>query len=158
VRDDTGGTKLVCLPLEAKVVPTPEAECVAFIDITDQVIESISLALQSKGDPWRAIRVMASAEQIMDLYASHRFISFLPLQRQLQATLHSVWRMTRRRFIRAALRAPDHEYELYQRDFKSGIFDGEDALEDWHAVERHLDEGRALFDDLHRRGKLKIVG
>jgi hypothetical protein len=158
VRDDTGANVLVCLPLEEKVAPTPEAEHVAFIDLTGQVIESISLALENKFDPWRAITVMAGAERLMDLYASHGFTSLLPLQRQLQATLHTAWRMARRRFVRAALRAPAQEYEAYQATFKSGMFDGPDALADWHAVERHLDEGRALFSDLHRRSKIKLVG
>jgi hypothetical protein len=36
------------------------------------------------------------------------------------------------------------------------MFDGEDALADWHAVERHLDHGRSLFADLRKRDRVKL--
>jgi hypothetical protein len=129
----------------------------ALDEIATQIFEYVEEALKQR-DPWAAASIMAKGEKVIATYTAEKFDQLLPLQQALQATLHTFWRMARRRFIRAALRAPAYEYELYQQDFKSGMFDGEDALEDWHAVEAHLDEGRALFNDLHRRSKLKVVG
>jgi hypothetical protein len=154
MRDQTGASLTVCLGRE-KVTPTPQAEVVAFVDITKAVFESINLALENKSNPWRAISVIARAEKVMQLYASHGFVSLLPIQRELQDTLHTAWRMSRRRFIKAALCAPDEDYDLYHQHFRSGAFDGADAMDDWDAVERHLAHGARLFEGLLRH-RVKI--
>jgi hypothetical protein len=113
-----------------------------------QIIDCLSEALKQKDDPWRAMRVIVKGESIVAGYVNHRFDQLTPFQRQLQATLHKQWRVARRRFIRAALRAPEHEYQKYLETFKEGWLDGPDADEDFRAAERHVDEGARLFEGL----------
>ena len=69
-----------------------------------------------------------------------------------QATLFTFWRMARRQFLKRALKAPDHEYQFYLDTLREGWLDGLDALADFRATERHVDEGASLFGDLRKNG------
>ena len=130
----------------------PRIQREAFLDVSEQILGYLSAAVKNKDNPWKAFEVIAKGEQIVAAYVQNGYPSMEPFQLQLQETLHKAWRCARRRFIRAALRAPDHEYQKYLATCKEGWLDGPDAQEDFRAVERHLDEGLSLFGDLHKNG------
>jgi hypothetical protein len=129
--------------------PSRETQECALFDIQVQFVECMERAL-AEPDPWVAIRIMVNCERILDTYARERFVMLAPVQRELQADLHKVWRMERRRFIKRALLSPANEFPLYvaaARDPKLGL-DGPDADADFDAVVRHLEEGGPLNGDL----------
>ena len=138
--------------LEPKNSPVPEeTQRQVLNEIASRIFEYVEEALNQK-DIWAGISIIARGERVLGKYTAENFDQLLPFQRQLQGTLHTVWRMTRRRFIRAALRCPDHEYPKYLATFTEGWLDGPDALADFHAAERHVDEGLSLFSDLRKNG------
>jgi hypothetical protein len=63
---------------------------------------------------------------------------------------HRAARIIRRTIIRNALRASEAVFKRYYRPQLARL-DGPDAVEDFRAVERHLDERKPLFDDLRKR-------
>ena len=120
----------------------------AFEQVSERYIELMEVALKSD-DVWEPIRVMARAERIMELYAAmwnDRW--FPPLQRQLQDALYTAHRIARRLFIRRALTCSKEQQPHNDAMMKSGAWEGRGAIEDFDAVERHLDEGRRLLDGL----------
>jgi hypothetical protein len=127
----------------------------AFEEVSGQYFRLMEEAMKSD-DVWEPIRVMARAEKLMRLYISmfghDRWLP--PLQRQLQDALYIAHRKARRVFIRAALTGRKEETP-YDRDLESGKWDGRpDTEEDRRAVERHLNEGRRLFEGLYERSKV----
>jgi hypothetical protein len=140
------------LPSDRGKPTPPHIELEAFLDVSGQILGYLSAALKNKDDPWKAFAVIAAGEKIVACYVNYQFLMMRPFHRQLQATLHKAWRCARRQFIKRALKAPDWEYPKYLATFKEGWLDGEDAQEDFRAVERHLDEGLSLFGDLRRSG------
>jgi hypothetical protein len=130
----------------------PAIQRQALEDTARQIIDCLSEALKRKDDPWLAMRVIVRGESIVANYVRHRFETMEPFQRQMQGTIHKLWRCARRQFIKRALKAPDHEYQKYLATFREGWMDGPDALEDFQAAERHLDEGLSLFSDLRKNG------
>jgi hypothetical protein len=145
----------LCRLLEPKNSPVPEQTQRQVLDeIASQLFEVLEEALKRRDDPWRAISIIARGERLLAQFTAVNFTMLEPFRRQVQATLHKQWRVARRRFIRAALKAPDHEYQSYLNTFREGWLDGPDALEDFQAAERHVDEGRRLFEGLWERGKV----
>ena len=132
--------------------PSAETQQEARDDIMQQFVTYMERALQEP-DPWKAIRIMANGEQICDIYTSGGFDMLQGFQSELRRDLWKVWRMTRRRFIKAALLSPPHEFPLYFADMRNPELhlDGRDALADFKAVCKHLDRGKPLFAGLRRR-------
>jgi hypothetical protein len=134
--------------------PSRETQECVLHDIKAQFVEYMTLAAQDP-DPWVAIRIMANCERVLDAYTKERFTMLRPTQRELQADLHKVWRMARRKFIKRAMLSPPDEFPVYlanARDPELGL-DGLDAIADCDAVERHLNEGVPLNEDLLKRAK-----
>src|SRR5262249_1987544 len=136
----------------------PDAQLAAFKEITDQLFEHAYAALKDRDDHWKVFRIIARAERLLGIYTSENFDHLLPIHRELQNTLHLAFRIVRRAFIRRALTCPEDQRAAYDEYIRSGKLEGPDAVADYEAVEKHLDEGRALYDDLHRRSKIKLVG
>lgn len=136
------------LPSDPKPL-SPETQQDALDDIQAQFVEYMTLVVRDP-DPWVAIRIMVNCERILDSYTSEGFVMLAPVQAKLQADLHKVWRMARRQFLKRALLSPAHEFPLYLadcRDPELGL-DGPDAIADFDAVVRHLEEGGPLYGDL----------
>jgi hypothetical protein len=151
----------ICLSPEEMDEPVdPDTQRIAFFDITGQIIEHLSAALKKvKEDPWAAVRVMSRGERILSEYTEVGFDKMEPIQRDLNDTLNKIWRMERRRIIKYALTCQPHEIAEYQKLLQEPWLNAsprgpEHAAEDFKAVEKHLDDGCALFDDLHKRRKL----
>ena len=137
--------------------PSRETQECALFDIKAQFVECMERVLADP-DPWVAIKIMVNAERILDAYVRERFHMLAPVQAELKADLHKVWRMARRKFLRAALLSPAHEFPQFlatARDPKLGL-DGVDADADFDAVVRHLEAGGPLFDDLRKRDRVKL--
>jgi hypothetical protein len=130
--------------------PDPTTHREALLDISGQIIEHVEAALKRK-DSQAAFRIMAKAERIVAEYIAEGFFLFEPLQQQLRDGVYLWFRVMRREFIRRALTEDRPEFDAF---IKSGKLEGPGAIEDYEAVERYLDEGKALFDDLHKRRKL----
>ena len=146
------------LPIFEKVFPPdPNTHRVTFLDIGHQILEHLETAVKNK-DERMAFRVMAKGERILNEYVAEGFSLCEPLQRQLQDSVFFSLRVMRREFIRRALTCAKEEQPQFDAFIKSGKLEGPGAVEDYEAVERHLDEGRALFDDLRRKSKIKLVG
>jgi hypothetical protein len=124
-----------------------------FFEISQQIFDFVEAALRNK-DSHAALRIMARGEQVLAEYIEIGFDLLEPLQRQLFDTVVTVARMSRRLFIKRALTCSKEQQAFYDERIKSGKFDGPGAVEDFEAVERYLDEGRALFDDLYRKGQI----
>jgi hypothetical protein len=131
--------------------PSPQIQQDALDDVQQQFVTLMEQAAVDP-DPWKAIRIMVNAEKILGIYTNCRFNMLAKAEAEFQSDLHKIWRMARRQFIRRALLSPAHEFPLYLDDQRNPelCLDGPDALEDFHAVERHLDERQPLFDDLHK--------
>jgi hypothetical protein len=134
------------------IAPSAETQQDALDAVQQQFVRYMERAVEEP-DPWIAIRIMVNCERILDSYTSEGFAMLVPVQAELQADLHMVWRMERRRFIKRALLSPANEFPLYvaaARDPKLGL-DGPDADADFDAVVRHLEEGGPLYGDLRKR-------
>lgn len=137
--------------------PSAEIQQEALDDIKAQFVRYMTIAVQDP-DPWVAIRIMVNCERILDSYTTEGFVMLAPVQAELQADLHKVWRMERRRFIKRALLSPADEFPRYlttARDPKLGL-DGPDADADFDAVVRHIEAGGPLFADLRKRDRVKL--
>jgi hypothetical protein len=150
----------ICLSPEERDLPAhPDSQREAFFDITGQIIEHLSAALKkTKEDPWAAIKVIVKGERIVAEYVEEGFDLLAPIQRDLQDTLHTAWRMARRQFIRRALRCQPHETETFIRYFKEFDWKGAEAMEDFRAVESALARGVSIFEDLRRDHRSRVVG
>jgi hypothetical protein len=128
-----------------------------FLEITSKLLEYVETALKEP-DPWKPIRIMAQAERLLAEYIEFNFHRLMPLQRQLQDTVFTAHRMARRAFIRRALTCPKEDQPFYDAFIKAGKLEGPGAVEDYEAVERHLDFGKKLMNGLVRQNNLKVVG
>jgi hypothetical protein len=138
--------------------PDPAIHREVFLEITSQLIEFLEAALKDRDDPNKPLRIIAQAERLMGEYTREGFYLLLPLQRDLQDTLHTAWRMARRQFIRKALRCQPHETETYVRYFRELGWKGAEAMEDFRAVEAALARGTSIFEDLRRGHRSRVVG
>jgi hypothetical protein len=145
-------------PWDKDEPPDPGVHRDVFFEITSQLIKYLSAALKERDDVWKPFRIMAQAEKLMGEYTSEGFYLLLPIQRDLQDTLHTAWRMARRQFIRRALRCQPHETETFIRYFKEFDWKGAEAMEDFRAVESALARGVSIFDDLRRHHRSRVVG
>jgi hypothetical protein len=131
--------------------PDPATHCEVFLEITGKLIECLSAALLERDDVWKSLRIVAQAERLMGEYTSEGFYLLLPMQRDLQFTLHMAWRMARRQFIKHALLCPPNQTETYVRHFRELGWRGGEAVADFRAVEAALARGESIFDDLRRK-------
>jgi hypothetical protein len=138
--------------------PEPVTHSEVFLEITSQLIEFLEAALKERDDPDKPLRIIAQAENLMGTYTSEGFFLLEQIQRDLQDTLHTAWRMARRQFIRKALRCQPYETETYIQHFRELGWRGAEAMEDFHAVESALAEGRSIFEDLRRAHRSRVVG
>jgi hypothetical protein len=150
-----------CLsPEERDLPPHPNSHREPFFDVTRQIIELLSAALKERNDVWKPIRIMIQAERLIGEYTSEGFSLLLPIEQDLRETLRKAWRIERRIFIKRALSCPPEQIPEYREYLKEEWLSASpwghpgDAVEDFRAVEQHLKEGQALFDDLHKRRKL----
>jgi hypothetical protein len=145
-------------PWQKDEPPDPSTHRDVFLEMTSQLIEYLSEALEARDDPNRALRIIAQAERSIGMYTSEGFYLLAPIQRDLQDTLHTAWRMARRQFIRRALRCQPHETETFIRYFKEFDWKGAEAMEDFRAVESALARGVSIFEDLRRHHRSTVVG
>jgi hypothetical protein len=138
--------------------PDPGVHREVFLEITSQLIDFLSEALKERDDPNRPLRIIAQAEKVIGMYTSIGFYLLDPIQRDLQDTLHTAWRMARRQFIRRALRCQPHEIDTYVRHFRELGWKGAEAMEDFRAVESALGQGVSIFEDLRRDHRSRVVG
>jgi hypothetical protein len=131
----------------------PEAHRLTFLDVGHQIIEHVEAALKRKDDR-AAFRMMAKGERIVAAYVAEGFFLFEPFQQQLRESVYLSLRLARREFIRRALTCPEDRRPFYDEFIRSGALEGPGAVEDYEIVERHLDEGKALWDDLRRQIKM----
>jgi hypothetical protein len=159
MHDDDDFPRITCgvIPIRLGVLDTepadPDVQREVFFEITDQLFDYVGAAMKSK-DSMQAVRIMAQGERVMREYIEVGFDLLEPLQRQLRDTVLTLCRMSRRYFIKRALTCSKEQQPFYDDYMKSGKLDGPGAAEDFEAVERHLDEGRALFDDLYHKGQV----
>jgi hypothetical protein len=105
-------------------------------------------------DHWKPFPVLSRAEKIITIYVEQEYDELIPLQQEVRQHLHTRWRMVRRRYIRAALKCPDHERPIYEKTFKGAMFNENrwgrpgDIAEDFRATERHVYYGTRLFAGL----------
>jgi hypothetical protein len=137
--------------------PNPTTHREVFLQITSQLIEFLCAALKERDDPNRPLRIIAQAEKLMDEYTREGFYLLAPIQRDLQDTLHTAWRMARRQFIRRALRCQPHETETFIRYFREFGWSGAEAMEDLRAVENALARGVSIFEDLRRSFRHRLA-
>jgi hypothetical protein len=133
--------------------PEPVAHHEVFFEITGQLIDLLGEAVKER-DHKRGLRIMVNAERLIGEYTREGFYLLLPLQRDLRDAIYRAHRSARRLFIRKALLCPPEQKAQYQKDFEELGWRGFDAIEDFHTAVRHIEEGRALLDDLRYRCKV----
>jgi hypothetical protein len=86
-------------------------------------------------------------------YATLKHREALQTIHQLQTTLEWAFRIERRIYLRRGLTVSAQDYPGYQVKLKLWEGPGPSGVEDFRAVERHLDQGADLFEGLRRRSK-----
>ena len=114
----------------------------------DELWDCLNAAYRNREDRWQAVKIIIQAERLVAEYMEFGCDSFLPLQE----VLHDLFRVERRLFIRRALLCREQDRPTYKEALKKWDCDA-DAADDFRVVERHLSEGRALFEDLRQRCK-----
>jgi hypothetical protein len=116
-----------------------------FDEIYGQLWDYLNAAYNNRQDRWQAVRIIIQAEKLIAEYLDWGFDLLIPLQQ----VLHQLFRVERRIFIRRALLCREEDRPIYKEALKKWDVDA-DAADDFRVVERHLNQGRALFDDLRR--------
>jgi hypothetical protein len=129
-----------------------------FLEITSKLLEYVEAALKERGDPLKPIRIFARTERLLAEYVEYNFHRLMPLQRELRDVVHTACRMARRAFIKRALTCPEEDQPFYDDFIRAGKLEGPNAVEDYRAVERHLDFGKKLMNGLVRQNNLRVVG
>jgi hypothetical protein len=124
-----------------------------FLEITGRLMGYVEAALKEP-DPWKPIRIMAQAERLLGEYIEYNFHLLMPLQRQLQDTVFTAHRMARRFFIKRALTCSKEDQPFFDDYIRAGKLEGPGAVEDYEAVERHLDFGKKLMNGLVRKTRV----
>jgi hypothetical protein len=143
-----------------------------FQEVTGQFIKAATEALKNEReamkrgeaeDDWETFRLMARTEKLMRFYMSMGYgKKYLePMQRMLRETLYTGFRMYRRVFIKRFLTCGEDEFparcaELKEMREKNRSDKNEG--EDFTAVERHLKEGKRLFEGLCEHSKRTSPG
>jgi len=118
----------------------------AFDEVYEQIFEYLLAAYKNRKDHWQAVRIIIQAERLVAEYMGFGFTLFQPLQE----VLHQLFRVERRIFIRRALLCREEYKPTYKEALKRWDVDA-DAMDDFRAVERALERGGAMFEDLRRR-------
>jgi hypothetical protein len=137
----------------------PDFQRAAHDEITAQLFDYLEKALQNKDDPWQAIKVIANGERILAIYVNAACDRLEPLRADLARTLHVAARMARRFFIKKAFSCSNEDYPKYNKWLREFGWSLGDPLvaEDYKAVRAHLDFGKALFADIHRRTRRSMA-
>lgn len=143
--------KCGCLPFplypdEADEPVRLDVQSEVFDEIYQQLWDYLLAAYQNRDDRWQALRIIIQAEKLIAEYTRQGFYLLNPLAE----VLNLLFRAERRIFIRRAVLCREAERPIYKEALKR--FEGPDALADFDAVQRHLDEGGPLFDDLRKWG------
>jgi hypothetical protein len=137
----------------------PSAQRDAHDEICKQLFHYLQIALQAKDDGMRPFRIMATAEKLLAEYVDADFDMLEPLRADLAHTVRVAARMARRFFLKRAFSCSAETYPFYQQALRE--FDwhlGDPMLaEDYQAVRAHLDYGRALFAEIHRRTRRSLT-
>jgi hypothetical protein len=154
--DDDPEVKCGCLPFaiipwEKDLPPEPRTHRHVFAEISSQLLDFLTdavAAAKAGGDCLKPIRIMVQAEKLIDEYTREGWFMLDPLQTDLQSTILLAHRAARRELIRRALTCAAADRPYFDGILRSGKLDGPGAVEDFRAVEAHIDEGRSLYDDL----------
>ena len=147
---DKNGKPCSILPLIPDQPTSPSAETQQ--EALDTVLHEFVAAMERAErdpDPWASIRIMANAEKILGIYCEEGFTELQEFRDELKSDLRKVWRMARRQHIKRALLSPPDEFQHYLADMHG--LDGPNALDDFHAVEAHLDLDQPLNEGLLKR-------
>jgi hypothetical protein len=117
----------------------------AFDEVYEQIWDCLNVAYQNREDRWQAVRLIIQAEKLVTEYIGYGWTLMQPLAE----VLHRLFRAERRIFIRRALLCREEYRPIYKKALERWDCDA-DAADDFRVVVRHLDEGRALLDDLRR--------
>jgi hypothetical protein len=128
--------------------PSPEIQQEALTDVLCQLVTYLAAAAKaSRSDPFKAIRVLANCERILDSYASANFDLIGEYQRLLKTNLRAALRQARRTFFREAfLSRSMEEFSTYRQTMVDAGWrmSHPEAFEDYNTVVEEMFEGDRL--------------
>src|SRR5262249_20791676 len=110
-------------PIPGTLLPPRQLQREVCEEIVQQLIEHVQGVISKyPDDVWLPFQILARAEKLITSYIEEEFDELVPLQQEVRRTLHTRWRMARRKFIRRALMCADDARPLYHEVFQSEWF------------------------------------